>query len=457
MNKLPGSFRDPAGFLFEKEGVLYRQINDVYRADYELLISSGLYAELLKQKLIIPHIEADIPFPEKNGFRIIRPERVPLVSYPYEWCFSQLKAAALLTIKIQQLALAHGMSLKDASAYNVQFYKGAPVFIDTLSFRKHVEGSPWAAYQQFCRHFLAPLVLMAKTDLRLSCLGREFIDGVPLDLASTLLPAGTYLDFSVLTHIHLHAKTIRRYETPGKTAPKQPRMSMFSLRALLNSLESAISRQALPSVKTEWGDYYSDTNYGEAAFEEKKRIVSAFISEANPAKLWDLGANTGEFSRLASRNKIFTAAFDVDPIAVERNYVKAAKDYEEHLLPLLLDLTNPSPAIGWANGERESLAERAPADCVMALALIHHLAIGNNLPFGSIFRYFSELAPYLIIEFVPKEDSKTQILLSSRRDIFPDYHQPGFEAAFTEYFTVLRQEKITGSGRTLYLMRKKTA
>ncbi|HBA59288.1 MAG TPA: SAM-dependent methyltransferase [Elusimicrobia bacterium] len=452
-NRQDASFRDPAGFLFASGGILYRQVNAVYRPDYELLLSSGLYAALAGKKLLIPHDETDLPCPGADGFRVIRPEKVPFISYPYEWCFSQLKAAALLTLEVQKLALAHGMTLRDASAYNVQFHKGQPVFIDTLSFAKRAEGSPWAAYGQFCRHFLAPLALMAKTDLRLNCLSRDFIDGVPLDLASSLLPLRTWLDFSLLSHLHFHAKASGHYGRPG-AAPRKQEMSGFSLDALLDSLEGAVKKLAFPGVKTEWGDYYAETNYSEAAFEAKKLLVSDFIEAASPQTLWDLGANSGEFSRLASAKNISTLAFDSDPVAVEKNYRAVSARKDERLLPLLADLANPAPGTGWANRERASLAARGPADCVMALALIHHLAIGNNLPFEELAGYFASLGRDLIIEFVPKEDSMARFLLSAREDVFPKYAQKDFEAAFSGYFAVLKQAQIPGSGRTLYLMRK---
>lgn len=454
MNKLGSSFRDPSGFLFTRDGTLYRQVNEVYRSDYELLMSGGLYSELTAGKMLVAHSETEIPCSGAGGFKVIRPERIPFISYPYEWCFSQLKAAALLTLEVQKRALAREMILRDASAYNIQFDKGLPVFIDTLSFEKYEEGSPWVAYQQFCRHFLAPLALMAHTDVRLNCLGRDFINGVPLDLASSLLPGRTWLGFSLLSHIHMHARAARHYETPGAGPVKKPAMSRFALEALLDSLGTAVQKQVLPGIKTEWGDYYTDTNYSEDAFRAKKRLVSGFIDASAPARLWDLGANNGEFSRIASGKNIATVAFDMDPAAVEKNYGEVLRTGDKYLLPLLSDLTNPSPGIGWANGERYSLADRAPADCVMALALVHHLAIGNNLPFENIAAYFSSLGRDLIVEFVPKEDSKVQVLLASREDIFPGYRQECFEESFRGYFSILRSEKIPGTCRTLYLMRK---
>ncbi len=203
---LASSFRDPSGFLFSRSGTLYRQVNQSYRTHYEALMSSGLYQELVKSGRLVVHQLADIPaeIPEL-AYQVIQPVRIPFISYPYEWSFSQLKDAALCTLAIQKTALEKGMSLKDSSAYNIQFHQGQPTLIDTLSFEVYREGEPWIAYRQFCQHFLAPLALMAYVDIRLSQLLRTYVDGIPLDLASRLLPRRTKYNLALATHIHLHA------------------------------------------------------------------------------------------------------------------------------------------------------------------------------------------------------------------------------------------------------------
>ena len=452
----PGSFRDPSGFVFFYEGRLYRQVNKIYRKHYDALFSSGLYDRLVKMQLIIKHREtAAVPSPAPAScYRIIEPEPVPFISYPYEWCFSQLRDAALATLRVQMAALGHGLILKDASAYNIQFRSGRPVLIDTLSFEIYRAGEAWSAYRQFCQHFLAPLALMAYTDPRLNKLARIHIDGVPLDLASALLPRRTYLSFSLLTHLHLHAASQKRYARKTAAIKKRP-LSPKALNALIANLQSAVRKLKRPNQPTEWGDYYENTNYSPAAQNEKKQIIASFLDEIRPQTVWDLGANTGYYSRLASARGAQTVAFDIDLRAVEANYRQMQDAREKNLLPLTLDLTNPSPALGWAHRERLSLKERGPADLVMALALVHHLAIANNLPFAAIARFFQELAPGLIIEFVPKDDSNAQKLLSARPDIFDRYTRPDFEAEFGRYYQIVKAEKIKNSGRILYLMTKK--
>jgi hypothetical protein len=450
-----GSFRDPDGFLFSREGVLYRQINTSASQDYQHLMNSGLYQKLVDPGLLIPHQEVNIPFsqPEK-GYKILRPQFIPFISYPYEWCFSQWQDAALATLAVQKIAFQYGMTLKDSSAYNIQFREGKPVLIDTLSLAKYQEGEPWLAYRQFCQHFLAPLALMSLKDIRLSQLPRIYIDGIPLDLTASLLPFFARFNLSLNMHIYLHSKTQKKYE--NKTLPQNPRkISRLGFRGIIDSLERAIKKLKWAPKGTQWDEYYRDTNYSAAAVNHKRSILSQFVQQVNPASVWDLGANTGLFSRIAAGKDILTISFDMDPAAVEKNYLYAKEKGETHILPLLLDLTNPSPGIGWENLERASFMERGPVDLIFSLALIHHLAISNNVPLEKLALFFSRLCRYLVIEFVPKDDSQVQRLLATREDIFPHYTQKAFETEFSRYFSIQNPVKIKDCKRIIYLLKKR--
>jgi hypothetical protein len=452
---LPSSFRDPSGFLFEREGGLYRQINRIYKDHYDQLLSGGLYRALTEQGLLVSHDEVDISPPDPQpAYKIIKPRFVPFISYPYEWCFTQLKEAALAVLKIQKTAFDFGMSLKDASAFNIQFVDGRPLLVDTLSFEK-LQLKPWVAYRQFCQHFLNPLLLMAYKDFELNQLSRIFIDGIPSSLTSRLLPFRTRLRPSLASHVHLHALSQRYFST--KTARvRERKIRPVSLAGLVDSLESLVRRLNLRLKKTEWAHYYRETNYTPEAFEGKKKTVEEFLDIMKPDTVWDLGANTGVFSRLASRRGINTVAFDVDFIAVELNYRECLDKNEKHLLPLVMDLTNPTPAIGWENRERESLPERGPVDAALALALLHHLAISNNLPFPKIAEFLRRICRWLVIEFVPKTDSQVQRLLATREDIFDHYIQSDFEEQFSRSFLIVKVAPIKGTERTLYLMKNRS-
>lgn len=452
--RISGSFRDTSGFLFRHDGQLYRHIANSYRDDYDRLVNSGLYAQLTGQGLLVTHEEvASGELPASSAYKTIKPALIPFISYPYEWCFSQLKAAALLTLAIQRVALAYDMVLKDTSAYNIQFRHNQPVLIDTLSFEQYVEGRPWAAYGQFCRHFLAPLVLMSYRDERLGQLLKVHLDGIPLDLAASLLPARTRLSSSILMHLHLHAKS-HSYYSGRKVNTGKLKINKNGLIGIIDQLEQAIQHLNWRPRHSGWADYYAETNYSAQAFEHKKTIVATFLNTLKPALVWDLGANTGIFSRIAASQGVDTISFDMDPAAVELNYLECVKTGEKLVFPLVMDLVNPSSGLGWGNRERYSLVERGPADTVMALALVHHLAIGNNVPFDMIAALFSKMGDSLIVEFVPKADSQVQLMLSCREDVFDDYDERSFEVAFAKYYTIEEKMPVADSERILYLMRK---
>jgi hypothetical protein len=458
---LGASFRDPSGFVYTRDGALYRQVNRVFQDRYQAFLDSGLYAELAEGRLLVPHREVSLELAASpEAVAVLEPERVGFISYPYEWSFGQLRDAALLTLELQERALARGFTLRDASAYNVQFVAGRPLFIDTLSFEPREPGAPWAGYRQFCEHFLVPLALMSRVDVRLAALLRSHLEGVPLDLGSRLLPRSTWLRPGLLFHVHLHAMAQRRYADRGSRSVERSEPSAAAARGvspaaavgLVRSLRSAAESLEWKPAGTEWADYTQDNNYTTAAADSKRQLVLEFLRGLGARSAWDLGANTGEYSRAARELVPGVVAFDLDPAAVERNYRRIRADGESGILPLLLDLTNPSPALGWAHRERLSLEQRGPADVLLALAVVHHLAIGHNLPLERVASFLARVGRNLVIEFVPKSDSQVRRLLRDRADIFPDYTREAFEAAFRSRFRIERAVPVADSERTLYLM-----
>jgi ribosomal protein L11 methylase PrmA len=455
---LGASYRDPSGFVYSRDGTLYRQVNRVFQDRFQAFLDSGLYAELEEGRLLVPHRDASLGLAASaDAVAVLEPEQVEFVSYPYEWAFGQLKDAALLTLELQERALARGFTLRDASAYNVQFVRGRPLFIDTLSFEPRDEGAPWAGYRQFCEHFLVPLALMSRVDVRTATLLRAHLEGIPLDLGSRLLPRRTWLRAGLLFHVHLHAMAQRRYADRGTGeaaagGASRRGVSPTAAAGLVRSLRAAVESLEWTPSGTEWADYTDDNNYSAEAAGSKREAVVDFLRGLDARTAWDLGANTGEYSRAAREVVPRVIAFDLDPAAVERNYRRVKAEDEAGILPLLLDLTNPSPALGWAHRERLSLEERGPADVLLALAVVHHLAIGHNLPLERVAGFFARLGRSLVVEFVPKSDSQVRRLLRDRPDIFPDYTREGFEAAFRGWFRIERALPVADSERTLYLM-----
>ena len=453
-----GSFRDPSGFVFWRDGQPYRQIQESFASEWDAFESSPLKARLLDKGRLIPYETVALDEADRPGAHaVIRPERIEFISYPYEWTFGELRDAALLTLDVQLEAMDVGWTLKDASAYNVQFRDARPILIDSLSFEPFEDGAPWVAYRQFCEHFLAPLALVAKRDVRLTNLLRADPDGIPLDLASRLLPWRTRFNFGLLSHVHLHARAQRRYagnEDDG-VAARGARIDRKRLAALIGNLRSTVAGLSWRPAGTEWADYADHTSYNDAATADKARLVEAFVGEVPGPRAWDLGANTGRYSRIAATAGKRVLAFDIDPAAAEQNYRQVRAEGRSDILPLILDVANPSPGIGWAGRERRSLLERADPDVVLALALVHHLAISRNVPLPMLLELFADLAPWAVVEFVPKEDSMVRRLLASRRDVFPDYHLDGFRAAAAERFEIVREAPIQDSLRVLFLLRRR--
>ena len=453
MDNLLASFRDPAGFVFTVGGIYYRQINQVYKATFEHFISSGLYQNLVDDNLIISFEEESINLSRNklNFYKTIRPKQLKTITYSYEWSFSMLKDAALLTLKINQIALQHGMILKDANAYNVQFLDGKPIFIDTLSFEIYKHCNTWQAYRQFCEHFLAPLALMSQTEISLNKLLITHPGGISLELATKLLPFRSRLNLGLYLHIFLHARLGEKNK--GKKQVKEKKHLINNLNQILENLGNTIKDLHIKHTKTNWNNYY-EINVSKTYLENKKLFFERFISKTEAKTLVDLGANDGVFSLIASKYVNEVISIDADAFCVEYNYQTIKKQANDRILPLVIDIINPSPGIGWENLERISFWERVKPDVIMALALIHHLSITNYLPFEYLAAFFAKKAEYLIIEFVPTEDEKVQILLKNMSRSFEAYSYENFIQTFSQYYKIIEQLTLSPSNRILFLMQR---
>lgn len=452
-----GSFRDPSGFVFRRDGVVLRQVNRSFAERWDDLRSSGLLATLQGQHLLIEHTEVDegLAAAPELAHAVLRPDALGFVSYPYEWAFSLLKDAALVTLEAQSIATAAGFALRDATAYNVQLHGGRPILIDTLSFERVPGDAPWRAYRQFCEHFVAPLALMAHRDVRCGLMLRDHLDGVPVDLAATLLPGRTKVDVGLASHVHAHGRAVRRAMHHTVDGPPRARMGGLAREALLDSLRRTVEKLTWQPDSTAWADYAESTSYSAAAERSKDELVRQLLDAAGGSVVWDLGANTGRFSSIAATLGRTVVAWDGDPGATELHYRHVSQGRDAMILPLIADLTNPSPGLGWANEERRSLIERANADVVLALALVHHLVIGKNIRLAMVADLFARLGEQLIVEFVPDGDPMAQQLLQARDDVKPSLTLEAFRAVFESRFEILDDVPIENSGRRLLRMRRR--
>ncbi len=451
----PSSFKDPSGFVFEAKGTIYRQVNQYYAAQYRQLLDSGLYKQLVDRKQLIAHEEVNENVTHSpEWYTTLKPEPISVISYPYEWCFEQLQDAALLTLNVLKTALQHGMILKDATPYNIQFHKGKPIFIDTLSFDTYDPKQPWIAYRQFCQCFLFPLYLehYLKTDIQKIL--STYIDGIPVDFVAKLLPLKSRLSLGVWLHVYLQhsATTSTRANNNKQTAA----FSKKKLLDVISHLHNIITNfPANKPYKTTWSNYYEDTILSKEYLQEKEKIMHTFCGQTKARTVLDLGANDGYFSRLFASHNMQVIATDSDNRCISRLYQEVKQNNIQHIHPLLLDIANPSPAIGFHNQERAAFHDRIKTDLVAALALVHHLVIGKNISLPVLASYFNDIAPELIIEFVPKEDEKVKQMLATRPDTFIDYDQAHFEAYFAKYFDTVEKKTVVGTSRTLYRMKRK--
>ena len=452
MQSHPASYRDTSGFVFKHNGQVYRYVHPNYQMHYAQLMQSGLYDELVKKGSLIAHEE--ITETDKFNFtdgKVVLPEQLPFISYPYEWSFDMWKDAALLTLQIATTSLKKGMILKDATPFNIQFYKGKPIFIDTLSFENYEEGKPWIAYRQFSECFLAPLLLMHYCHPDTGKLFAVYPNGIPMDILVNLLPKRSKWNMNTFLHVHLQAKF------SGKQKQKTGSENNFSkqkLGLLIKGLESFVQKLSPKKIKTAWDDYYTDTILGDDYLAAKTTLVKSFSNFIDFKTVIDLGANDGHFSLLFGDDKNVIAT-DADSNCINELYLKIKKEGIPNILPLVNNLTTPSPAIGWANTERESITARLKADLVLALALVHHLAIANNVPLALIAEWLQPMGDNLIIEFVPKTDEKVKLLLQNRKDIFDDYSLENFRSIFAQKYTIVKEEKAGNTNRILFLMTRK--
>lgn len=436
---------------------MYRQINRSYGDTWNDVVQSGLYDSLSSTGAIVPYEQIDLGLrADDDAVAVIKPKRLDFISYPYEWSFSRLKVAALHTLMIQREALKQGFSLRDATAYNIQFENGKPVHIDSLSFERRKLSSPWIAYGQFCRHFLAPLALQSCVDVSFGKMMQNHLDGYPLPFASRCLPSASRLNLGLLAHLHLHAKATTAPQNVGSTSARKGQVSSEAMQGIVDSLERTILNLKPPNRPSEWLDYYEDNSYDDETFVRKQDIVRRMLTQIDVrAKfVWDMGANTGKFSEIAAQFGAKVIAWDSDPNAVDAAFQRWSSN-QQGIEALVQDFSNPSPRLGWSGGERKSFGDRSCADVVMALALIHHLAISNQVPFGNIASWLSTLGRECLIEFVPKEDIQVQRLLKARDDLFDKYSEPEFQREFELLFDLKERVPIAGTGRVMYWWRRK--
>jgi ribosomal protein L11 methylase PrmA len=449
-----GSFRDPGGRVFLSGDRVLRAVMPSSAAAYEGVRDAGLLDRLIGRGLLVGSKEAEADFlkaVQPAPSYVLEHPRVPFVSYPYEWSFSLHKRAALHHLDIHLETLEAGFTLSDATAYNVQFLGTKPVFIDHLSLKPYRDGDMWTGHRQFCMQFLNPLLFWAKIGLQPNHWFRGNLEGIaPEDLAP-LLSWRHNLSWTILTHVTAQAALQKRSVKTGTNAAhlREARLPLPAFKAMLTGLRSYIARLEPKGGATVWGDYAHDNSYADAEAAAKRRFVGEMVDAVKPNLLFDLGCNSGDYSDVALKaGAANVVGFDFDHGALEHAYRRFDAE-QAPFLPLWLDAANPSPSQGWGQAERKGLAERAKADALIALAFIHHIVIGRNVPLDMALDWLIGMAPTGVIEFPSKSDPMVQCLLSQREDIFPNYDEANFIAKVSERARIVKSEHLSEGGRLL--------
>jgi SAM-dependent methyltransferase len=457
----PGSFRDRNGRVFEHDGRIYRALGEDALAAWETLDSSSFFHRFVDAGRIVAtgrvDRAAEPPLADRDRWAaVLRHERVPFVTYPYEWPFRMLRDAALLELDLMDAALAEDMILKDASPFNVQWIGTEPVFIDVASFERLAPGAVWVGYRQFCELFLYPLLLQAHRGVPFQPWLRGSLDGIPAADASRLFSLRDWLRPGVLAHVVLQARAQARFAgRPGDVRGALARAGFPKALIVANvrRLRRVVAGLAWRPAPTAWSDYAASSPYGAEDRAAKTRFVAEVAGARRRRLVWDLGANTGEFARRAAPDAACVVALDGDAVAVERMYAALKADGQRTIVPLVMDLTNPSPGVGWRGRERATLAERGRPDLVFCLALLHHLVLAGNVPLPAVVEWLADLGGELVVEFVGRDDPMVQGLLRNKTERYDDYDAGVLERRLAERGTIVRRVVLPGGTRTLYHVR----
>jgi hypothetical protein len=448
----PGSFRDWDSRVFYEDGRVLRALSEDGLEDWRALAASRLFAEAVAEGKLV---ETSVAQTHIDGAAaVLEHSRIPFVSYPYEWTFAMLRDAALLQLELLRRALDENLILKDASSYNVQWLGTKPVFIDVGSFERLREGEPWAAYRQFCMLYLNPLLLQSYRGIDFRPWLRGNLAGITPVEARRMLSSRDLFRRGVLTNVSLHARLERKHDESSRDVKTELKRAGFKkelIVANVRRLEKLVRKLEWKPGATEWSGYESTTSYDEADAVRKEEFVREVVHSRTWGLVWDIGCNEGRHSRIAAENARYVVALDGDTAVVDRLYRALAAEGADRILPLAVDVTDPSPALGWHGLERQTLEARGKPGLTLCLAVLHHIAISGNVPVAEFLSWLAELGTALVIEFPTRDDPRVAALLMRKKDgAHPDYDRQAFEQALVERFTIVRTKELASGTRILY-------
>ena len=455
-----GSFRDREGRVFYRDDRVFRALSASALEDWKALSETDFFRRTSADGRLVATKPAEIPSADLHQLSpvwvaAIEHERLPFISYPYEWCFGQLRDAALLNLDLVSEALDEGLILKDSSAYNIQWIGSRPVHIDIPSFQRWQPGMAWVGYRQFCQHFLYPLMLTAFRGVSFRPWLRGALDGITPEEFNRLLCWRDRFHKGVFSHVYLQSKllTMTAKSTSSlKTELRTTDLGAEIIKRNLRGLRKAIKRLDPGSKKSEWSSYAETHSYSETDEAVKRDFVDGAAATRRWRLAWDFGCNTGTYSRIAAEHADYVIAMDGDDQAVERLYSALRSEGNERILPLVLNLADPSPDLGWNGKERKALPRRDRPELILSLALLHHLAITTNIPLADLVRWLASFGAHIVVEFVRRSDPMVERLLLNRDDIYHDYHLIEFERLIEKRFRTLDRTTTHQGSRVLFFL-----
>ena len=463
----PGSFRDRTSRVFYRDGAVLRGLNAHAAQEWEVLKTTPFFQQFMAEGKIVrtEQIEPTDASPDagqcnEQWATILTHQAIPFISYPYEWPFSMLQAAALLTLDLQAAALNADMTLKDATPFNVQWSGSQPVFIDIPSFERLQPGEPWVGYRQFCQLFLYPLLLQAYKDLPFQPWLRGNLDGIEPAQCASLMSLRDLFRPGVLSHVVLQAKAQSSYAQTERNLKKDLRQAGFHkalIQANVSRLRKQVAHLTWKQTRSTWSGYTEALPYTEREQVQKAEFVRRIAHSRRWNLVWDLGCNTGTFTRIAAENADYVLAMDIDALVLERFYRELKQEHAPNILPLISNVADPAPNLGWRGRERKALLERGRPDLTLCLALLHHVVIGSHIPLREFITWLASLGTAVVIEFVTRDDPMVQTLLRHKADHYTDYDLEYFERCLADAFEIDQRETLASGTRLLYYARSKQA
>lgn len=455
-----GSFRDRNGRVFYINDKIYRcLLNDKACSDWKALSSTTFFSRSVADGKLVHTEQSDIDVRQvdslcsQNCELILEHQMIPFISYPYEWSFSMLRDAALLQLELLLAALQEDMVIKDSSAFNVQWIGSNPVFIDVLSFEALKTGEPWVGYRQFCQLFLYPLFLQAYKNIPFQPWLRGSIDGLEPKQVNNLMSLRDMIRPGVFTNVYLQSKMEHLYggtKRDVKTDLKKAGFNKALIQSNVSRMQKLVKRLEWKNGKSQWSDYVNTHSYTDSDHQQKIDFIKQVVRSRHRALAWDIGCNTGSFSRIVSENTDHVIAIDSDQLSVDKLYRSLKKENNRKILPLYINIADYSPDLGWRGLERKALTRRGKPELTLCLALIHHVVIGANIPLREFILWLRDLDTCLVIEFITKDDPMVMTLLKNKEDHYTDYDIEYFEQCLSESFNIERREVLNSGTRSLF-------